>query len=126
MQHDYEQNIKCPYCGWEELDSWEFEGEYGVRECGLWECGRCEKEFNVAMNIEVTYATWRIECKDEEHKYKVDRYHIGTIKYLGGGVKEELPENEWKYYKVEVCEICEHKRFVKIPKEEYKGRDVIN
>lgn len=59
MEHINENNIKCPYCDWEDKDSWEF-GE----DSGTYTCGSCEKEFNVERNVEVTYSTSRIDCEE--------------------------------------------------------------
>ena len=71
MEHNYESNITCPYCGWEDNDSWEFDQEDGTVECG-----GCEKEFNVSRNVEVTYSTSRIACEDDKHDYKTDSHFI--------------------------------------------------
>lgn len=40
MKHLHENNIKCPYCDWEDQDSWEF-GE----DSGAHTCDRCEEEY---------------------------------------------------------------------------------
>lgn len=65
MNHYYEKNIKCPYCDFEDKDSWEFEQDEAVHECGS-----CEKEFNVVRNIEVTYSTSRITAKEDYNNQK--------------------------------------------------------
>lgn len=49
---DYTRNATCPWCGYENVDSWELEdGEY--------DCGSCEKPFVVERQIEVTYSTFK-------------------------------------------------------------------
>ena len=115
MKHNNEINIKCPYCEWEDNNSWEFDQDEGTTECG-----GCEKEFNVTRNIEVTYSTSRIACEHNKHCYKIERYFVSKEKYLGKYKWEALPEHEWKYYRIEVCEICDDEKFVSILKDEYK------
>lgn len=115
MEYKYESNIKCPYCGWEDQDSWEFDQEEGTTECG-----GCEREFNVTREIEVTYSTSKIACEDDKHSYKTESHFIKKRKYLGKDAWEALPEQKWEYYRIEVCEICDDKEFVSITKDEYE------
>ena len=50
MEHKYESNIKCPYCDWEDQDSWEFGEDSGTHTCGS--CGRVnERDFLASNNI---------------------------------------------------------------------------
>jgi len=115
MEHNNERNITCPYCGWEDEDSWEFGEDEGTATCGS-----CEKEFNVTREIEVTYSTSRIECEEGEHNYKVEDYHIHKQKYNTKTKDwDKLPELEWEYIRIEVCDICEDKEYIKITKDEY-------
>lgn len=55
---DYTRDITCPYCGYENNDSWEVfgpnDGDGDVTETS---CGRCDKEFTVQLNVRVTYST---------------------------------------------------------------------
>lgn len=53
-----EANIKCPYCGYEHPDSWEFERD-GVKN-NSYECDSCGREMWVEMEISVDYTTYRI------------------------------------------------------------------
>jgi hypothetical protein len=120
MEYKHESNIKCPYCGWEYKDSWEFDQEEGTTECG-W----CEKEFNVTREIEVTYSTSIIACEDDEHSYKTESYFIKKRKYLGKDKWKALTEQDWEYYRIEVCEICDDKEFISITKDEYECAMVV-
>ena len=52
---NYTLNITCPYCGYEDLDSWEVDCEDG--EEVEQECGSCEKEFYATRSITVDYST---------------------------------------------------------------------
>ena len=47
--------ITCPWCGHEESDSWEFEGEYDDAH----ECTECGKKFILEVLTEVTYTSRR-------------------------------------------------------------------
>ena len=49
------ENITCPWCGYEDPDSWEFEGEYD----GDYECPSCGKPFILEACVEVTYTSKR-------------------------------------------------------------------
>jgi len=49
-RHEYTDNIVCPYCGAIDEDSWEYEDESGIIDCGV-----CEKEFfwsRVIVNVQ--------------------------------------------------------------------------
>ena len=115
MEHKYEKNIKCPYCDWEDQDSWEFNEDSGVVNCG-----GCEKEFNVTRDIEVTYSTSRINCEENEteHDYQYESSFISKRKHEKG-IWTYLPEKEWTYNKIMMCSICGDKEYIKITKEEY-------
>jgi len=59
---DYTREAVCPYCGWENSDSWELRLD-GDGDSTTIKCGECEKEFKVYLNLEVTYSTEKIEEK---------------------------------------------------------------
>jgi len=46
----YEQNIKCPYCGYENQDSWECE-----EQSEKYECGKCGSTFSYERQLTVEY-----------------------------------------------------------------------
>lgn len=55
----YTMLITCPYCGWEDQDTW---------ECGMenddervYECGKCEKEFDVECYVLRTFSSYAKE-----------------------------------------------------------------
>lgn len=47
--------ITCPYCGYENQDSWEFVGRQ--EEPLEVDCGVCDRPFIVTMYVEVTYTS---------------------------------------------------------------------
>jgi len=55
-----EEEMICPYCGYEQMNSWEIPGDDGTVECG-----RCEKEFDFTRNVEVTFSTTPIAKEDK-------------------------------------------------------------
>lgn len=55
IDHEYTQEIVCPFCGCEFIDSWDVESD--KEDIGLIECGECEKDFYATRHIEVTYST---------------------------------------------------------------------
>jgi transcription elongation factor Elf1 len=58
INHEYTHNIVCPYCGYEDRDSWETHMEDGDLETV--ECGRCEKEFEAECHVTVEYVTYKL------------------------------------------------------------------
>lgn len=118
MEHKYESNVKCPYCDWEDQDSWEFDQDSGTHTCGS-----CEKEFNVEREVEVTYSTSRIDCEENrtEHNYEFESVFETKRKFEGKGIWTDLPESEWTYTRIMMCSICGDKEYIKITKDEYLG-----
>lgn len=55
IDHRCTDNIVCPYCGYEDSDSWE--EQPGEEDLGLIECGSCDKSFYAQRNITITYFT---------------------------------------------------------------------
>ena len=51
----HKDEITCPWCGYEDPDSWEFEAEYDEE----YECLHCGKPFFVEKLVEVTYTSMR-------------------------------------------------------------------
>jgi transcription elongation factor Elf1 len=58
IEHEYTRNIVCPYCGYEDLDSWEVDS--GEEDLGIIECGVCGKEFLASRVIDITYCTEKL------------------------------------------------------------------
>jgi len=56
----YTPNIICPYCGYEDHDSWEHNNDLEDGPQVIF-CGDCGEEFWCQMDIEVTYLTKKIE-----------------------------------------------------------------
>lgn len=79
--HTYTDEIICPHCGYEHSDSWEYEGNDGVIECG-----NCEKPFSYCRDVSVTYSTHKEEyeicpkCHKEEVLEEVS-CHSSLLKY---------------------------------------------
>lgn len=58
----YNDEAKCPYCGFDDYDCWELDIDDGA-ECTTG-CPSCGKEYGVMRNIEITYTTWPLENKE--------------------------------------------------------------
>lgn len=80
MEHTYTNNIICPYCGYEDINSWE-QGS-GVENIGLTECKNCEKPFYATRHITIEYSTEKARYGTCLHCKKVDvvlEDHCSTI-----------------------------------------------
>lgn len=55
---EYTKEITCPWCGYKEGGSWEYEGNEGNIDCP--ECG---KEFIYYRDFDITYITEKIGDK---------------------------------------------------------------
>ena len=49
------EEITCPWCGYVDTDSWEFDGEYD----DAYECPSCGKPFILERIIDITYTSKR-------------------------------------------------------------------
>jgi len=58
IDHEYTENIVCPYCGCEHGDSWEYNLDSTDT---VIECYDCGEEFYAYREIEVTYSTKKAE-----------------------------------------------------------------
>ena len=59
IDHDNTNNLVCPYCGYEDRDSWEVcPNDEDLDVC---ECGSCGKEFRAWRNISITYSTEKLD-----------------------------------------------------------------
>ena len=54
---EYTDFITCPYCGYEDRDSWEV--DLGNNECTEIECRNCGKEMRVTRNVSVSYTSYK-------------------------------------------------------------------
>jgi len=93
IDHKYTNNIICPYCGYEDFNSWEVES--GDEDLGLLECSNCEKSFYAQRHIIIEYST-------EKPTY-------GTCKHCGkeNVVIEDYYSNIGKYENL--CVECGYK-----------------
>jgi hypothetical protein len=61
---DCEDEITCPYCGYELQDSYEYL-EGSNEELGEIDCPECDESFSCTASFSVSYSTQRIEKKGE-------------------------------------------------------------
>jgi len=69
IETDSTQELVCPYCGYEDTDSWEYDQNTFDGVLGDIECGECGKKFHAQRNGEITYSTW-IDKETEGGKNK--------------------------------------------------------
>ena len=67
MNTSYEVNVICPFCGYEDKDSWEYGREYD-EEWNDCECPGCGETFKMIRHITVDYSTFKPGTEDEEEK----------------------------------------------------------
>lgn len=60
----YNSEAKCPYCGFDDYDSWELNIDEGVDETTY--CPSCGKKYGVMRHIEITYSTWALDGDEDE------------------------------------------------------------
>jgi hypothetical protein len=59
------QKIVCPYCYDVFDESYEY-NDYIQDDKVSIDCGNCGKEFDVTMDVSITYSTYKKDNKDEE------------------------------------------------------------
>lgn len=59
----YTEHITCPWCGYENLDSWEYEDSEDEVECG-----ECSRMFDLDVHHDIKYTTRKSECEREEEQ----------------------------------------------------------
>jgi len=66
IDHKYTSGLVCPYCGYEQSDSWESADSSNDDECG--ECG---KHFSYDSQTERYFTTRKVPCLNgEPHEWK--------------------------------------------------------
>ena len=94
IDHEYTDEIVCPWCGYKYSDSWEFSDD------GEEECPECEKNFSYNINTRVTYNTERKKCKEGKCEYEIDETKI-TNPYI---YKYKDKDLNWTIYKCKICD----------------------
>lgn len=86
IDHEYTDEIVCPFCGYEFSDSWEYEGD--CEDIGLLECDGCSKSFYANRSISISYYTEKASygtckhCKDEDVVVEDYNSSIGNYESL--------------------------------------------
>ena len=57
-EFDYENNIKCPYCEYEDFDSWEADDSSDENKCD-----GCGLSFSYTRHVEITYSSKPVKQK---------------------------------------------------------------
>ena len=107
MAEENTEEIKCPYCGYEFSDSWEYNGNHDGDDYDI-ECRSCNREFSMIFHLTVSYTTRRKECVEGKHEWKepnpweIDEEFIKRNKH-----KETKPYMFW----TRKCENCEETQY---------------
>ena len=100
IDHEYTDNVVCPWCGYEDIDSWEYieDTENDI------ECPECGKLFDMERHTQVTYTTKRARCEP------------GKCQYVLRPPRSRNPFIfEGNNYTVWMCKICYHEKVKKSP-----------
>jgi hypothetical protein len=63
----YTDELICPYCGYEDSDSWEYFSRLGDSTNA--ECGECGKTFRASQNVTVDYSSEKLPCMNGEGEH---------------------------------------------------------
>lgn len=89
----WRSDIICPYCGEEQMDSWEILGhETTSGDVEKWECGHCHRDFDVTIHLDPEYSS---HCAEDEHDLVTE---------------EGKSENKGRRYVL--CENCDYSAFI--------------
>ena len=86
INHEYTNEIVCPFCGYEFGDSWEVDGN--SEDMGLVDCEDCYKSFYAYRDISVSYCTEKAKygtcnlCKAEDVVVEDYKSYIGNYEGL--------------------------------------------
>jgi hypothetical protein len=90
INHEYTEEIVCPWCGYEFSDSWEW-SDYDDNE----KCPKCNKSFSYERIVSCEYSTKRTRCKSKDCRYTLE---------------ERFSDNPYIYnnknWTIWECEIC--------------------
>lgn len=56
IDHEYTDEIVCPYCGYEFTDSWEYSD---TQDEQVVDCHDCGEEFLLYMHVTIDYTTYK-------------------------------------------------------------------
>lgn len=57
IDHEYTDEVVCPYCGYEFSDSWEFKQD----SYKSLDCDECGEEFSMEREVTVSYSTEKLK-----------------------------------------------------------------
>ncbi len=100
VQSEHTNSIICPYCGSENLDSWEEKTSEGDLEGDLGHqcCDRCDKRYIASRHVQVSYSSFKTPCLNGEKRHE----WLPII-----GIPKEYFKGKFR------CKICGSKKEVK-------------
>ena len=111
IEHEGTNEIVCPWCGYEALDSWE------MSDSGDTTCAECKKGFMYAREVAVTYITAKTPCT-QAHEYTRSGFYVRDQTFVRGAWEPlDLPI----YYAINRCTICDCEIKAEITEQEYRA-----
>ena len=119
----YTGEVVCPYCGYEHLDSWEYNLKHDGDNTEI-ECDECNKKFDVSLCVETAYVSNKKECKelDKEHDFVFRMSYLGSRELDNEMKLHDKPKKDWEYNEIFKCSRCDEEEFRKISEEEFKEK----
>jgi len=108
IDHDCTSNIVCPYCGYEDEDSYE---HYEEGETNL-DCKDCGRNFNLSVGVSYYFSSNRISCEEENEE------HEWTDHFF----RKEEESKEKELIILLECRKCKHNEIEEVSKEEWLQR----
>lgn len=114
MAEEWEDEIKCPYCGAEFQDSWEFD-DHGESDEPI-DCVSCDRKFLLTVHHNVQYSTFKVDCGEGKHEFTAAEFWDSDAetcarwnkdKFLGR--TDHVPDRLWSR-ECKNCDEQEHKR----------------
>lgn len=92
IDHEYTDEIVCPWCGYKYSDSWELTQNDGEEECR-----ECRKSFSYYRDIKTTYNTERKKCEEGKCEYELNTKEVMRNPYI-------YKDLNWTIYKCKICD----------------------
>lgn len=109
IDHENTDNIICPYCGEEDIDSWEIQSSEED-----YQCGSCDEKFNVEVEHSISYSTLKKECVEGNH----DNPLFPDLFWID----DKLLKENWRYIESYDCKECSKTDYKYLSEEEFKQK----
>ncbi len=80
IDSEYTSNVICPYCGYEDDESYSYLNEKWEDDDIEIQCLDCHKEFSMSFQKDVTYSTFKVNGTKEERDRIIEDVRIQLYK----------------------------------------------